>query len=359
MTPFRIDVPDRDLDDLRDRLARTRWPVQLPGDDWSRGVPVEHLRELADYWRGGFDWRAREAELNAFPQFTTSIDGLDVHFLHARSARPDALPLLLTHGWPATFVEFVRLIPLLTGAFHVVVPSVPGFGWSQAPVEAGFSVGRVARMWAELMARLGYDRYGTQGGDLGAYVAPEVAVVDPEHVVGVHIDGGLGFPSESDVAQMSAAERAEFEEMMQWAAPASTITRCCGRRRRRSRTGGRTRRPPHWPGWRRSSATSATWSTATCSSPTPACTGSPAPSAPRRGRCTTRSGRPGRSGRRRCPAACTPAARPSSAASPSGTTRSCTGRKATRAATSWRWRSRRHTRRTSRRSSPRCPSWVA
>ncbi|BCB76038.1 epoxide hydrolase [Phytohabitans flavus] len=217
MTPFRIDVPDRDLDDLRDRLARTRWPVQLPGDDWSRGVPVEHLRELADYWRGGFDWRAREAELNAFPQFTTSIDGLDVHFLHARSARPDALPLLLTHGWPATFVEFVRLIPLLTGAFHVVVPSVPGFGWSQAPVEAGFSVGRVARMWAELMARLGYDRYGTQGGDLGAYVAPEVAVVDPEHVVGVHIDGGLGFPSESDVAQMSAAERAEFEEMMQWA----------------------------------------------------------------------------------------------------------------------------------------------
>ena len=151
MTPFRIDIPDADLDDLRDRLARTRWPAQLPGDGWSRGVPVGPLRELVDYWRGGFDWRAREAELNAFPQFTTAIDGLDVHFLHVRSARPDALPLLLTHGWPASFVEFVRLVPLLTGAFHLVVPSVHGFGWSQAPgnsppSRASGSTGRVARI---------------------------------------------------------------------------------------------------------------------------------------------------------------------------------------------------------------------
>lgn len=217
MTPFRIDIPDADLDDLRDRLARTRWSAPLPGDGWSRGVPVEHLRDLARYWRTGFDWRAREAELNAFPQFTTAIDGLDVHFLHVRSARPDALPLLLTHGWPASVVEFVRVIPLLAESFHVVVPHVPGFGWSQAPASAGFSVGRVARMWAELMARLGYDRYGTQGGDLGAYVAPEVAIVDPEHVVGVHIDGGLGFPTPADVAEMSEAERAEYAQIMSWA----------------------------------------------------------------------------------------------------------------------------------------------
>jgi pimeloyl-ACP methyl ester carboxylesterase len=217
MTPFRIDIPDTDLDDLRERLARTRWPAPLPGDGWSRGVPVEHLRELADYWRTGFDWRAQEAALNAFPQFTTEIDGLDVHFLHIRSANPDALPLLLTHGWPASFVEFVRVIPLLTDAFHVVVPSVPGFGFSAPPRAAGFSVGDVAGMWAALMARLGYDRYGTQGGDLGAYVAPEVAIADPEHVVGVHIDGGLGFPTAADVAAMSEADRAEYEQIMQWA----------------------------------------------------------------------------------------------------------------------------------------------
>jgi epoxide hydrolase len=217
MTPFRIDIPGADIDDLRDRLARTRWTAQLPGDGWSRGVPVDHLRDLAEYWRTGFDWPAREAELNAFPQFTTEIDGLDVHFLHVRSPRPDALPLLLTHGWPASVVEFVRVIPLLTESFHLVVPHVPGFGWSQAPTEAGFSVGRVARMWAALMARLGYDRYGTQGGDLGAYIAPEVAIVDPEHVVGVHIDGGLGFPTPADVAEMNEADRAEYDEIMQWA----------------------------------------------------------------------------------------------------------------------------------------------
>ncbi|WP_173085085.1 epoxide hydrolase family protein [Phytohabitans rumicis] len=216
MTPFRIEIPQADVDDLRERLARTRWAGQLPGDQWSRGVPVEHLRELAEYWRTGYDWRAREAELNAFPQFTTEIDGLRVHLLHVRSANPDALPLILTHGWPNTFVEFVRVIPELLADFHVVVPSVPGFGFSQAP-EAGFSVNKVARMWAELMRRLGYDRYGTQGGDFGAYVAPEVAVVDPEHVVGVHIDGGLGFPTEADVADMTANEKAEYEVIMGWA----------------------------------------------------------------------------------------------------------------------------------------------
>ncbi|MFI5487715.1 epoxide hydrolase family protein [Micromonospora echinaurantiaca] len=226
MTPFRIDIPQADLDDLRDRLARTRWPRQLPGDGWSRGVPVDYLRDLADHWANGYDWRAQEARLNEFPQFVTEIDGLDVHFLHVRSPEPDALPLILTHGWPNSFVEFTELIGPLTDpraygadpadAFHVVVPSVPGFGFSQAPPETGFTVNRVARMWAELMRRLGYHRYGTQGGDLGAYVAPEVAVVDPEHVVGVHIDGGFGFPTEADVPGMSDSERALWAEMQQW-----------------------------------------------------------------------------------------------------------------------------------------------
>ena len=199
--PFRIDVPQADLDDLGERLARTRWPAQLPGGGWSRGVPVDYLKDLAEYWRTGFDWRAFEARLNAFPQFTTEIDGIDVHFLHVRSPEPDALPLVLTHGWPNSVVEFADLIGPLTDprahggdpaqAFRVVVPSVPGYGFSSAPAETGWTVDRVARMWAELMRRLGYERYGTQGGDLGAYIAPAVAAADPEHVVGVHIDEAL------------------------------------------------------------------------------------------------------------------------------------------------------------------------
>jgi pimeloyl-ACP methyl ester carboxylesterase len=214
MTPFRIDIPQADLDDLRERLARTRWTRQLPGDGWSRGVPVEHLRELAAYWGEAFDWRAQEARLNAYPQFVTEIDGLDVHFLHVRSAEPGALPLVLTHGWPNSFVEFLDLIGPLTGhGFDVVVPSVPGFGFSAAPREAGFTVPRVARMWAELMRRLGYDRYGVQGGDLGAYIAPEVAVADPDHVAGVYVISGLGFPSPDDVPDLDDDERAVFDAL--------------------------------------------------------------------------------------------------------------------------------------------------
>ena len=226
MKPFRIDIPQIDLDDLRERLSRTRWPRQLPGDGWSRGAPPDYVRDLAEYWATGYDWRVHEARLNEFPQFRTEIDGLDVHFLHVRSPEPDALPLILTHGWPNSVVEFIELIGPLTDprahgadaaqAFHVVVPSVPGFGFSQAPPETGFTINRVARMWVELMERLGYDRYGTQGGDLGAYLAPEVARVAPERVVGVHIDGGFGFPTEADVPGMNEAERAEWEQMQQW-----------------------------------------------------------------------------------------------------------------------------------------------
>ncbi|WP_203718172.1 epoxide hydrolase family protein [Asanoa siamensis] len=216
MTPFRIDIPQADLDDLRDRLTRTRWPRQLPGDGWSRGVPLDYLRDLAGHWATTYDWRAHEARLNGFPQFTTEIDGLTVHFLHVRSGNAAALPLLLTHGWPNSFVEFTDLIGELGADFHLVIPSVPGFGFSQAPTGTGFTVDRVARMWAELMARLGYDRYGTQGGDLGAYVAPAVARIAPEHVVGVHVDGGFGFPTEADVPGMDDAERAEWDQMRQW-----------------------------------------------------------------------------------------------------------------------------------------------
>ncbi|MFC5751385.1 epoxide hydrolase family protein [Actinomadura rugatobispora] len=226
VSPFRIDIPQADLDDLHDRITRTRWARALPGEDWSRGVPVGVLRELAEYWRDGFDWRAQEARLNGFPQFTTEIDGQDVHFLHVRSPEPGALPLVLTHGWPNSFVEFTDLIGPLTDprahgadpaqAFHVVVPSVPGFGFSAPPRETGWSVDRTARLWAELMARLGYDRYGTQGGDLGAYLAPAVARADPAHVVGVHINAGFGMPTEKDVPELTPDELAQYQEMQKW-----------------------------------------------------------------------------------------------------------------------------------------------
>ncbi|MGP3988945.1 epoxide hydrolase family protein [Streptomyces sp. 3N207] len=222
--PFRIAVPQADLDDLRERLARTRLPRELPGEGWDRGVPGETLRELAAYWAEEFDWREQEAALNRFPQFMTEIDGQDLHFLHVRSPEPGALPLLLHHGWPNTFAEFARLIGPLTDpgahggdpaqAFHVVVPSVPGFAFSAPPRGTGWDAARVGRLSAELMRRLGYDRYGAQGGDFGAYVAPEVATAAPGHVAGVYITGGLGFPTADDVPELSPDERALYDALM-------------------------------------------------------------------------------------------------------------------------------------------------
>ncbi|MEU0809901.1 epoxide hydrolase [Streptomyces sp. NPDC005970] len=225
LRPFRIHIPQADLDELRERLARTRWTRGLPGEGWSRGVPLAHLKELADYWRDGYDWRRHEERLNEFPQFMTEIDGQDIHFLHVRSPEPDALPLILNHGWPNSFIEFADLVDRLTDprahggdpsqAFHVVVPSPPGFGFSAPPRETGWDTGRVARLWVRLMQRLGYDRYGTQGGDLGAYIAPEVAKAAPDHVVGVYIIAGLGLPTEADVPELTDEERAVFEQLQQ------------------------------------------------------------------------------------------------------------------------------------------------
>ncbi|SEG83229.1 Pimeloyl-ACP methyl ester carboxylesterase [Nonomuraea solani] len=230
ITPFRIDIPQADLDDLRERLRRTRWAAQLPGG-WGRGVPVAYLRELAEYWADGFDWRAREARLNAFPQFTTRIDGQDVHFLHVRSPEPDAVPLIMTHSWPNTIAEFLDVIGPLTDprghgldpavAFHVVAPSLPGFAFSRFPEPADerpWSIDRVARTWAELMRRLGYDRYGAQGNDAGALVTPRLAALDGEHVIGSLITAGLGIPT-GDPADFEGATEEELktlEEMSEW-----------------------------------------------------------------------------------------------------------------------------------------------
>jgi pimeloyl-ACP methyl ester carboxylesterase len=220
--PFRVDIPQADLDDLRDRLARTRWPDELPGVGWSYGAPVSYLKGLAEYWRTSYDWREREAELNEFPQFTTEIDGQNIHFLHVRSPEPDAMPLLLTHGWPGSIVEFMNILGPLTDpaahggdpadAFHVVAPSIPGFGFSGPTKEAGWDLARVAQAWKTLMSRLGYARYGTQGGDTGAVISPAVGRIDSARVIGVHVNGGLGFPS-GDPEEFAGLNTAEQERL--------------------------------------------------------------------------------------------------------------------------------------------------
>ncbi|MGW0200257.1 epoxide hydrolase family protein [Nonomuraea sp. NPDC003201] len=220
--PFRIDIPQADLDVLRDRLARTRWPDELPGVGWTYGVPVGYLKGLAEYWRTSYDWREHEKRLNDFPQFTTTIDGQNIHFLHVRSPEPDALPLIITHGWPGSIVEFMDVIGPLTDpgahggdpadAFHVIAPSIPGFGFSGPTRETGWDMSRIARAWAELMSRLGYQRYGAQGGDTGSVVSPELARIDSEHVVGVHVNGSLGFPT-GDPAELAALSEAEQERL--------------------------------------------------------------------------------------------------------------------------------------------------
>ena len=196
--PFRIDIPQAELDDLRDRLARTRWPDQLPGVGWDYGIALENVRELAEYWRTSYDWRVHERRLNSFPQFTTEIDGQTVHFLHVRSASPAAVPLIMTHGWPGSVVEFMEVIGPLTDpgahggdpgdAFHMVVPSIPGFGFSGPTRDRGWNVSRVARAWDTLMERLGYQRYGAQGGDWGSSISRELGVLVPSRVAGVHLN---------------------------------------------------------------------------------------------------------------------------------------------------------------------------
>ncbi|MBL7501728.1 alpha/beta fold hydrolase [Frankia sp. CNm7] len=215
IAPFKADIPESDLADLRRRLVTARWPEKETVDDWSQGVPLEWLRDLCAYWADGYDWRRCEARLNAFDQFVTTIDGLDIHFLHVRSPNPDALPLLLTHGWPGSVLEFLDVIgpladPAAHGgepadAFHLVIPSLPGYGFSGRPTGTGWGVSRTAAAWATLMARLGYDRYAAQGGDWGSAVTTALAAVDREHLVGIHLNFLVVGPG-------SGADAASFTE---------------------------------------------------------------------------------------------------------------------------------------------------
>ncbi|MFG3256777.1 epoxide hydrolase family protein [Streptomyces sp. NPDC048172] len=223
--PFRIAVPQAELDDLTARLARTRWPAELPGVGWSRGVPLSYLRELAAYWGDGFDWRAREAELNALPQFTTEVEGQRLHFAHVRSPEPHATPLMLLHGWPGTFADFLDVVGPLTDpaahggdpadAFHLVIPSLPGFGFSTPLAGPGTGPARMAGLLVTLMRRLGYDRYGVQGYDTGSWVGPEMAKLAPDAVTGVHLNGAISFPAgaEGEFDGLSEADEQRWQRM--------------------------------------------------------------------------------------------------------------------------------------------------
>jgi len=226
--PFVSTTDESALDDLRMRLERTRWPDELPGTAWEYGVALDRVRDLVARWRSGFDWRAHEARLNAFPQYTTPIDAQRVHFIHERSNEPGAMPLLLTHGWPGSVFEFVEMIgPLVDPAahggdpreaFHVVIPSMPGYGFSGPTDATGWDVRRIAGAWATLMARLGYDRYIAQGGDWGARISPALARLDPEHVAGLHVNGFVAFPS-GDPAEMAAlteGDRMRLGGLQRW-----------------------------------------------------------------------------------------------------------------------------------------------
>ncbi|WP_026270500.1 epoxide hydrolase family protein [Salinispora pacifica] len=228
MKPTRIDIPEAQLDDLRRRIAATRWPEAYASPGWERGTPLGYLHELADHWQHRYDWRAAEHEINQYPQFTTDIDGAKVHFLHVTSPEPNARPLLLTHSWPGSIVEFLDMIGPLsnprahgadpTQAFHLVIPAIPGYGFSGPLHESGWTTRRVAGAWAELMRRLGYSSYLSAGGDWGSIISLDLARVDKEHVAGVHICWPT-VPARDAVGLtgMSESELAELDQIsMSW-----------------------------------------------------------------------------------------------------------------------------------------------
>ena len=208
ITPFRLSVPEAELTDLRARLERTRWPEKETVGDWSQGSPLERVQALCAYWRTAYDWRRCEARLNALGQFRTHIDGLDIHFLHLASPHPRAMPLLITHGWPGSVIEFLKVIGPLTDppayggdpadAFHVIAPSLPGFGFSQKPSHTGWGVPRIAAAWVRLMERLGYDRWLAQGGDWGAAVTTAIGALRPAGCAAIHVNMPLVYPTAAD-----------------------------------------------------------------------------------------------------------------------------------------------------------------
>ena len=228
-TPFEVRISREEAAELQTRLARTRWPDAETVDDWSQGIPLDYVRELCEYWGDRYDLGAAEARFNAFPQFRTEIDGIDLHFLHVRSPHAGALPLVLTHGWPGSVVEFHDVIgplidPVAHGgaaedAFDVVCPSLPGYGWSTKPTTPGWGIERIAAAWSELMAGLGYERYGAQGGDWGAGVTTALGLHDREHVAGAHLNLVVALPDPETFDDLTDAERASLDSIafyQQW-----------------------------------------------------------------------------------------------------------------------------------------------
>ena len=221
--PFRIAIPEADLDDLRARLARTRLPEKETPDDWSQGIPLSYVRELVAYWKNGYDWRICEARLNALPQFTTRIDGLGIHFLHIRSPHANAQPLVLTHGWPGSIIEFMKVIGPLTDpvahggdardAFHLVCPTLPGFGFSDKPTQPGWSIEHIADAWAQLMARLGYNRYFAHGGDWGALVTAAIGMQDTAHCAAIHMNMPIAPPDPANMDNLTEREQSALAGM--------------------------------------------------------------------------------------------------------------------------------------------------
>ena len=214
---FRIEASDAELDDLKRRLLATRWPDKETVDGWSQGIPLDYVKEVCAYWADGYDWRAREARLNEFDQFKTEIDGLNIHFIHVKSPEPNALPMIITHGWPGSIVEFHKVIGPLTDpvahggraedAFHVVCPSLPGYGFTEKPSEEGYGVEKIADTWAALMARLGYDRYMAQGGDWGSMVTNQIGMRDPEHCAAIHMNMPVVAPDPETMGDLTPLEQ--------------------------------------------------------------------------------------------------------------------------------------------------------
>jgi pimeloyl-ACP methyl ester carboxylesterase len=223
LTEFHVEIPENELRDLRERLERTRWPEEETVEDWSQGVPRGYLRDLCGYWAESYDWRATETRLNALPQFRIPIDGLGIHFLHVRSRHADALPLIITHGWPGSIIEFLKVIGPLTDptahggdaadAFHLVCPSLPGYGFSDKPTRPGWGVERIAAAWTVLMARLGYERYGAQGSDWGTSISASVGQQDSAHVAGIHLTPPLAPPDPATLHDLTERERAALASL--------------------------------------------------------------------------------------------------------------------------------------------------
>ncbi|HIF93788.1 MAG TPA: epoxide hydrolase [Myxococcales bacterium] len=223
LIPFEIKIADEALDDLKQRLANTRWADAETVDDWSQGTPEAYLREVCDYWGNQYDWRAREERLNRFPQFKTNLNGLDIHFIHVKSPESTATPMIMTHGWPGSIVEFQKVIgplsdPVAHGgqaedAFDIICPSLPGYGFSDKPTEPGWGIEKIAATWAALMARLGYEKYVAQGGDWGSMVTTSLAAQDPEHCLGIHLNMAIAPPTPESMDNLTELEKSALAGM--------------------------------------------------------------------------------------------------------------------------------------------------